>query len=296
MRDFFRSLKFKILLIVLALLFGFLLAAAAMGGESLPNRLLGYIVTPIQTLSSRISGAVSDFFNTWWNAGAIQEENQALLEKLNTLREQMVDYEQVKRENEQYKQYLSLKEENPDFTFEPASVVGRSANDAFGSFVINRGSLHDVSLYDPVITDAGLVGYISEVSSTFSRVSTVLDQDLRVGCYNIRTRDTGVLTGSIDLAQQGLCQMMYLSRDSLSAAGDLVVTGGTNGIFPEGLIIGSILQVEPDERGISLNATVRPVVFIQEVDDVFVITSFLGQGSSLESFESGSEEEGELPR
>ena len=260
---------------MLALLFGFLFAAAAMGGESLPSRLLGYVVTPIQSLSSKVSGAVSDFLNTWLNAGAIQEENEALRQQLDELRGQVVDYEQIKRENQQYKEYLNLKEENPDFEFEPASVVGRSANDAFGSFVINRGSLHGISLYDPVITESGLVGYVSEVSSTFSRVSTILDQSMRVGCYDIRTKDTGVLTGSIELAQEDCCQMMYLSRDSLSAAGDIVVTGGTNGIFPEGLIIGTILEVEADEKGISLNAKVQPAVSLQEVDDVFVLTSFL---------------------
>ena len=81
--------------------------------------------------------------------------------------------------------------------------------------------------------------------------------------------------------------MRYINRDSLSAVGDLIVTTGVNGIFPDGLVIGTILDVNQSPQGVSLNATIQPAVDIANIDNVFVITSFRGQGSSLEDFANG---------
>jgi rod shape-determining protein MreC len=71
--------------------------------------------------------------------------------------------------------------------------------------------------------------------------------------------------------------MTYLPRDSGAAIGDTVLTSGGN-VFPKGLKIGSIKEIRQEDHGVSLYAVIEPFAFAYGVKDVFVITSFEGQG------------------
>lgn len=292
MRDFFKSLHFKILLAVLVVLVTFLLRAAYMGGlGTMGSYALGLVVTPLQQVSSRVSYAVTGVLDTLFRAGEYRDENERLREELRQLREQLVDYETVKQENEQYRQFLELKDKNKDFQFELATVIGRSPDARFYSFTIDKGTIDGVALRDPVITADGLVGYISEVGPTYAQVITILDPTLHVGASDARTRDTGIVIGTVALAEQGKCKLSYIDRESAVSRGDIVTTSGVGGIFPKGLMIGVVEEVQVESHGMSLYAVLEPVVDIPSVKDVLVITDFEGQNEediSLEEDASGS--------
>ncbi|MEM1485071.1 rod shape-determining protein MreC [Oscillospiraceae bacterium PP1C4] len=282
MRDFYKSIHFKILFSVLILLLFFMLRAAWTGGLSpILSQTVGVIVTPLQKASSSISYAVSGYFQRYRRADEIALENEALHTEVNALREQMVDFEQYKQENANLKEFLDIKEQNPDFKLEPAAVVARDPNDRFYSFTIDKGSINGVSLRDPVISADGLVGVVKEVGLNYSKVLTILDVGVDVGAYDARTRDIGIITGAIDLAGDGFCKLTYLPRESGATAGDLVVTTG-GGIFPKGLVIGSISQVKTEAGGISLYALVKPAANIPSLTDVMVIKAYNGQEAGNE--------------
>ncbi len=118
---------------------------------------------------------------------------------------------------------------------------------------------------------------IEEVGLTYSRVITIYDPGLNIGAYVSRTRDTGIVVGAVELSQEGQCKMTYLPRDSGAAIGDTVLTSGGN-VFPKGLKIGSIKEIRQEDHGVSLYAVIEPFAFAYGVKDVFVITSFEGQG------------------
>ncbi len=279
MKDFLRSIKFKVLIVVLALLFGIMLYAASTGGfATFPETVLHTITQPFVKLSSSISGAATGFFDKFINASEISKENERLREENTKLKEQMKDYDNFRYENEQYKELLKIKEQNPDYKLEPASIIGRDTEYKFEQFIINKGTLDGISLKDPVITPEGLIGYISRVGPTFATVTTVLDVSIDVGCYVSRTRDTGIISGDVDLSQKGLTKLMYLTRETTIAEGDLVITSGIGGIYPKGLIVGTIKEVKADTNGISVFASVKPAVDVANVKDVVVITDFFGQG------------------
>ena len=75
------------------------------------------------------------------------EERDALIQEL---REQLVDYEQMKNQNELYREFLELKEENPDYKFSEAAVIGRDAANSLSTMVLNKGSTDEVSVNEPV--------------------------------------------------------------------------------------------------------------------------------------------------
>lgn len=125
MKDFFQSTKFKILAAVFVVLCAFMLRATMSGGLTpLTSQLLSVVTTPLQSAASGISESVGGLYRHLFQAGEIEEENAQLEEKVRTLTQQVADLERYRRENEQLREYLEIKEEHSDFSFASASVIG----------------------------------------------------------------------------------------------------------------------------------------------------------------------------
>lgn len=283
MGDFFKSIRFKILVAVLAFLMAFMLRAAYTGGLApMTSQILGILTNPLQKASATVSASFSGFFDRMFRSGEILEENERLKEENRRLTQRQLEFDKYKLENEQLKEYLDIKEKNPDFDFETAFVIGRDPNDRFYAFTIDKGSLDGISLHDPVITEDGLVGMVVEVGATYAKVATILDVMLEISSYDSRTKDIGITTGRIDLAEEGLCQLTLLQRESGASAGDIVITSNVGGLYPKDLVVGTIREVRTESHGLSLYAVIEPAVDVRTVKDVLVITSFMGQASETE--------------
>lgn len=280
MRFFFRSKQFRrILIIVAAVLLTVAVTLAAAGAASPSSNIFGAVAEPVQAAFHKVVNSVGGFFSSIGANQRLQRENQRLKEEVDRLTGEVASGEEALRENEFYKNYLGLKEEHPDFTFQHASVISRDKGDVCGGFVLNRGSLDSVSLHDPVITDAGLVGYVSEVALTYSKVTTLLSSAIKVGAKDVRTGDVGVVSGGAGYAKDGRTAMSGLPRSCSLTVGDRLATNG-GGIFPEGLLIGTVERVRSSGTDISVYAVVKPAADPGELSEVMIITSFTGQGES----------------
>lgn len=283
MRELLKSKNFKILLFaIVALLVIMIYSASTSGQQNIITSLTSFITTPIQRLSALISGGVNDFGDTFTDIDTIRAENELLTQKARELTAQMVDYEDIKQENERLRALLGLREENEDFEFSAATVISRDANDTYGGFIIDKGSMHGVSYLDPVITQDGLVGYISEVGPVSSRVTTILSPATDVGAIDRRTLDGGVLGGDMSLAASGLTKLSYLQRDCDVTVGDIIVTSGLGCIYPKNLVIGEVIEIKAESQDISLYAVISPADDVLNCTDVFVITYFEGQGAVVD--------------
>lgn len=283
MRDFFNSWKFKVLVCVLALLIGILLYGGIASASETGSSFFGRMFAPIQRFSSNLSRKVEASLDMLLNADQYYEDNQKLKEQLGELYNQIIDYDKLKEENEQLRRVIGLKEDYPDYEFSPpCSVIGRTSNDPYGSFIIDRGTDDGIAAYDPVITEKGLIGVVSKVSKTYSRVKTILSPDVPVGVYCVRTKDTGVIEGDIEYAGKGLCKMNFIPKGSDIRRGDIVATSGASGVFPADRLVGVVEEVGMEESGLSMYAVIRPAVDSKTVASVFVVTYFNGQGEGYE--------------
>lgn len=282
MKDFFHSTGFKVLLGVIFILFGVLLYTASAGG-SIFSDALGFITTPMQKVSTVITNnAAVTANNVLQSKEELEAENAALKKEIEELNTKLIDYYQVKLENEQFRSVLELKEENKDFQFVSAAVIGRDPNDMFYSFYIEKGESSGISLNDPVITNSGVVGWISSVNASFSKVTTILSADTSIAAVDKVNRESGVLSSDIKYADQGVIKLGYLTVDTKIKPGDIIVTSGLGGIYPKDLPVGKVQEVMPEAYDVSYCATVKPFVDVKTVRDVFVITDFQGQGQVLE--------------
>lgn len=278
MRAFLRSVRFKVLAIILAVLVVLLVVFSALGGWTSPlSSVASSVVTPVQQGFNSTWEYITNLFSAPSRIRELELENAELREQIAELTEAKTEYETALVENEFYKDYLGLKEDHEDFEFCAAKVVSIDPVDAYGAFSINMGSLNGISPYDPVITAEGLVGYVKSVSLTSSTVVTVLDPTVKAGAYDTRTDDSGIIVGSAKLAKNGQCRMNDLTRDCTVAIGDSIVTSGGGGIFPEGLMVGTVNTMGQDVGDIMYYAVIDPAVNFEKLRNVMVITAFEGQ-------------------
>lgn len=276
MQDFFKSGLFKILLVVMASLVGLLIFEASIGNLIGPEQIIGRITKPFSEATTAANDSVSGFFDQVFQSSKYKEENELLKDEVANLQKKIVDYEQIKGENEQLREAAGIKSSNPEFEIEPARVIARDPDDLY-TFTINAGSLQGVIKDSPVITKRGLVGIVTKVGETYSKVTTILGLDVQVSAINSSKNEVGVVSGRADLLQNGLCAMLHLDKDMHLEPEDIISTVGGGGLYPPNIIIGKVKEIRVNDNGMSLYAVVEPAEDIQSVKDVTVVKKFAGQ-------------------
>ncbi|MDD3430223.1 MAG: rod shape-determining protein MreC [Oscillospiraceae bacterium] len=275
MRDFFSSFKFKLLLSIMVLIAGVMAYAAANGRLSAaPQELLAAAMAPFQRLSASISYGLQGVVEKYVTIDKIVAENEELKTEIAEVRSQLIDYDKLQFENEQYREAFKIADENPSFTFVKASVMARDPMEKFYAFTIDKGSNSGVQVENAVISPQGVVGKVIEVGPNYAKVATILDPTLNIGAMISSTRDNGIITGDGALSQKGQCKLTYISRETLATQGDIIITTGLGGVFPQGLDVGTIADILPESSGTIMYGVINPSVDIENVKMVFIITSF----------------------
>lgn len=291
MKKFIESITFKVVVVLVIILAGLMVYSAANPDRvSLAEKAATIITVPFQKLASSVSSSVSSFFTGLFRGGEIMSENERLISEIEKLRYELVNYENCKKENERLEALLEIKKEKPELSLISADIIGRDTDDYGTSFTIGAGSLNGVELRDAVITRAGMVGVVTDVYPTSAKVTTVLSTNLSIGAKIVRTHDTGVVSGVTSWALNNTVKLSYISRESTVSKGDIIVTSGVSGLYPENLILGTVQAVEPEDNGISLYAVVTAAEDINDLDSVYVVK---GYGEEAENGEGSGENSGE---
>lgn len=280
MKEFFHSVKFKILICLAALLLGLMAyAAVTLGTQTPPEQIIGTLTYPFTSAANAVADGVSGFIDKLVNADTYKSENESLKSQLTELYKRTKDYNEIVAENDQLREMLGLKEKNPDFIFsERCDVIARNANDICGGFTIGSGRSSGISLNDPIVTSAGLVGRVTSIADNYAKVTTIISPQVNVGVYSTRSKATGVIENSIENSQNGLCLMGGILKDADLAVGDVIFTSGKSGLFPDDLMVGTVVEIINDNNGLSKHALVKPAVDVFNVTSGFVITDFDGKG------------------
>ena len=275
MKDFLRQNGILLLVAAVLLSVALSLGSAVFGGTDPLSNAVGAVVTPFR---SGITGLL-DWF------GGVQEyvlHYDELHEELDTLRAQVAQLEdevrqneQAARENEKLRELLELKQKRADFSFQSARVSERSTDNWANTLTLSRGTDAGLEVGDCVITETGaLVGIIDTVGINWSIVSTVINTTTELGGIVNRTYSAGVLEGDFALMGQGKLKLGYLSDSAQLVSGDEVLTSGKGGVYPSGLVVGTVDGVFTDPSGINRYAVVTPAAALADLTHVFVITDF----------------------
>lgn len=263
-----------IVIIAVLLILGMMISAISGSTFSPESSVVGTFFYPAQKLASALSSRIVAMRDNVSGKSSYEEELDALKLEVAELQEQLVDYENIKRENNYYKDFLEVKEENPDFKLVHGSIIARDSESMYASFSISVGSAQGIKVNDCIIYGKYLVGLVVKVYPTSAVVKTILDPDISVSCYEARTGENSYTSNDLTLAKQGKLMMANLSKDTNIAAGGVVCSSGVGGIYPKDLILGTVENTQESGKDVSFIAVINPRVRINELTDVFVITDF----------------------
>lgn len=276
MKDFFDTWKFKILVIVAVFLVGIMAYAGANGRlTAAPQELLSVVLTPLQKVTSALSGGAASVWEKYTSIDDVMDRNEQLEAENAELRQQMVDYDRIKAENDAYKALARIQDTNSEASYMSAFVIGRDPLDEFGGFTLDQGSTDGVAVNDAIISDRGyLLGVVVEVDATSCKVMTILHPSFNAAGVISRTRENGIITGSADYAADGQCVLTNLDRATEARKGDQVITTGLGGVFPANLLVGTVQEVVPEQSGKSSSAVILPGADPRTVKHVFIVTEY----------------------
>lgn len=275
MNDFFsRRTVIVILVAVLVSLLLMILSVVSSGHISPITALANMVSEPIRGAVS----SVSDYFGGWHDKFAhydeLVAENEELKRKLALSEEKVRESESAALENRELRTALGMKGKNASYEFESCEVVAKNSDNWSESFTINKGSASGIAVDNCVITAEGMVGFISEVGPTWATVTSVTDTTMEASAIASRTRDVASAEGDFDLMTEGFLRLSYLPRDTKVLKGDVIETSGVGGLFPKGIVIGTVEEVKTETHAISKYAIIKPAVDFNKVNHVLVIKSF----------------------
>lgn len=275
MKSFFQRKQFKTVAVIAGLLIlGMLIAAANGHGETAQSSLVGTVFAPAHWVAGKISDGLERISGNAKGNTEYEEKIDALQQQLGELQDDLADYENLKKQNELYKEALELKEENQDFEYVHASIIGRDSADTFSAFTINKGSVSGVKENDAVLYGKYLIGIVKKAYPTYSIVTTVLDPDFSVSAYDINSGEVSYVTGDAKLAEDGYCKFENLSTTTDVTYGSIIASAGVSSTLPRGLIIGTVEELADETTNISTYAVLQPGTDISKITECMVLTGF----------------------
>lgn len=194
---------------------------------------------------------------------SLRKENQQL-------KEQQVQTVAIARENEQLRALLGWQRQVP-WKLKLANVVMRDPANWWRTIQIDLGSRDGIRTNQPVLTPEGLVGRVSAVSYVSSQVVLIGDPNCRISALvDNATHDMGVITpgGPLD---SSVVQLSYLASSANLKPGQSVLSSGLGGIFPRGIPIGKIVDVQSIEYGLATEASVKLNANLGALEQVWVL-------------------------
>lgn len=230
------------------------------------------IITPVQKVISKGVFSVKDFIVSIPELFELKKENKALMKKVNELEKYKKLYLEYQQENTNLRSMLGLKTRSFEYEMEAAQVIGRDPGNWFNVILIDKGENYGIKKDMAVVTDKGLAGYILETGINYAKVLLITDERSSISAMIQRTRDNGILKGTIDPATKGHVKMVYLPQDVTIVKGDIVITSGLGGLLPKGILIGEVVETDKRPHELMQYAIVKPEVDFNKLEHVFVIT------------------------
>ncbi len=150
-----------------------------------------------------------------------------------------------------------------------ANVIGYDPSNWVKSVTIDKGFINGIRKGMSVIEGKGVVGHVISTSRTSSRVLLVSDHASSIDAVIQRTRARGIVEGS----GGRLARLSYLIEKEDVKIGDRIIASGLDGIYPKGLFIGVVTNVDPPARRLFHRIQVQPAVDFLKLENIFVVTS-----------------------
>jgi rod shape-determining protein MreC len=230
------------------------------------NALVLELIAPVSRLAEMVRDGVGTVWNRYVHLVDTSAENERLVARVEELEGKLSALSEFERENARLRHMLSFSAEN-GFRSVAASVIGSDPSGWIRGIVIDRGSVHGVEPGMAVVHSKGIVGQVASVSSNASRVLLVNDHSSGVDVVVQGSRARGVVEG----AGERVCELKFITKETQVKEGDLIITSGMDRVFPKGLMVGTIVDVDSQSGGLFQRVEVKPSVDFSRLEEVLIV-------------------------
>ena len=268
------GLRIGIIIAAAALIIG-LGTAARDGRIGFVQNMAGILKSPIQKVLSSAVNWFDSMYGYIYDYDSLLAENESLRSQLADAQKSARDGIEASEENSRLRKLLELREKHTDYVMESCKVVLWSTSNWSSAFTISKGASSGIEMGDPVITEYGaVVGQITELGTNWATVSTLIDVDMSVGAFVGATGNSGMVVGEFSFMRDKTAKLTYLADGAQIFVGDDVLTSGSGGAFPAGLMIGTLTAVQTEAGGQIEYGIVEPQANLDSLVQVFVIKDF----------------------
>lgn len=231
-------------------------------------------VSPPQKALTTISEFAANIWNHYIAVTNAAEENDKLKAMLAESNSKLIEMEEIKKENSNLHELLSMAG-SIKASGTGAHVIASDITAEFKTVTIDKGSKDDIKKNMVVIGSGGLIGKIGRTAAHTAIVLLISDPNSAVDVLVQRSGARALLAGtshSVSLKPfYSLSRLEYLRRTSDVNNGDVVITSGLDKLFPPGVPVGTLNNVENSASGIFKGAEVVPFVDLSHVREVMVL-------------------------
>ena len=249
--------------------------AARNGRTGFLQNMTGVLEAPVKKVLSSAVNGMNTIYGHIFEYDSLLAENESLRSQLADAQRSAREGIEASEENERLRKLLDLRDQHNDYVMESSKIVLWSSSNWSSSFTISKGASSGIELGDPVITEYGVVvGQITELGTTWATVSTLIDVDMSIGAFVGESGTSGMVVGEYSLMKKNQAKLTYLADGAQIFVGDDVLTSGSGGAFPAGLVIGKLSAVKTESGGQLEYGVVDPGVNFSQLVQVFIIKDF----------------------
>lgn len=276
MKDFFRHNGILLLIIAALLAVITVVGSLLLGGVANPvSAVVGFITTPIRNGIDSMVNWTEDRYDYSFKYDELVEQNEQLKKQVAQMEEEIRQAKSANQENERLRDLSGLTQKRKDLTLESATITAHGASNWESTFIISKGENAGVSAQDCVVDQYGnLVGVVTTVGPNWAAVTTLVDSATNMGALIGRTDTAAILEGDFALMGQGKLKLTYIPENTDIIAGDEILTSGKGGVYPSGLVVGTVTEVRNAVSGVGRVAVITPTTALADLRQVFVIKEF----------------------
>lgn len=240
-----------------------------------PFKVLANItVIPLQQGINHVGGWLGDMKDNFSTMQQLRAENDDLQAQIDALTTENNYLQEERYEYDRLQELYQLDQNYAEYEKTAAHVIGKDTGNWFNTFTIDKGSQDGIEVDMNVLAGSGLVGIITEVGPTWAKVRSIIDDSNNVSGMVLSTSDTCIVSGDLSLMSSGQIAFDQMeNNDNVVAVGDQIVTSYISDKYLQGILIGSISEINVDSNNLTRSGYIIPAVDFKNIQEVLVITT-----------------------
>lgn len=230
-------------------------------------------VIPLQQGINQIGGWLGDMKDNFATLQQLKEENKKLKEQVDALSTENNYLQEEQYEYERLQELYKLDQNYAEYEKVGAHVIGKDSGNWFSTFTIDKGSRDGIAVDMNVLADGGLAGIVTEVGPTWAKVKSIIDDSTNISGMVLSTSDTCIVSGDLSLISTGQISFNQMeNNDNVVSVGDQIVTSYISDKYMQGILIGSVSEINVDSNNLTRSGYITPAVDFKNIQEVLVIT------------------------